>query len=299
MDKVSIIIPSRNESLLSKTVDDIYNKAVGEFEVIVILDGPVLTSFPHKHDNLIVINKPVAEGMRSAINDASDIATGKYLLKLDAHCMTQVGFDEILKDSCDNDWVVIARRYSLDPDLWERKPKIVDYYYLSCPWNNPKHFLMQSCPWFTKTNEKINVTIDDLMAFQGSMWFMTKDHFINRIGKLDTGECGDFAEHHEISMKTWLGGGRVIINKSVWYAHYHNRTNIRGYYLDLGQVYRDHIYSAKYWTENKWSKRIHDFDWLIDKFWPLPVLETSNKMEKYYWPEDWKELYDEALRHSI
>ncbi len=35
-----------------------------------------------------------AKGMRTAINQAVAIAKGKYIMKLDAHCMVDEGIDE-------------------------------------------------------------------------------------------------------------------------------------------------------------------------------------------------------------
>jgi len=80
--------------------------------------------------------------------------------------------------------------------------------------------MMQSCPWISRTDERMDIPIDDLMCFQGSMWFMSRKHW-DWLGGLATDMT--FAEHHEISMKTWLGGGRVVINKNIWYAHREKR----------------------------------------------------------------------------
>ncbi len=44
MTKVSIIIPSKNEKFLGKTIESIINNATGDYEIIVVLDGP--TSYP-------------------------------------------------------------------------------------------------------------------------------------------------------------------------------------------------------------------------------------------------------------
>ena len=54
MSKVSIIIPSRNETyeiqpgvtVLQRMVQDIYEKATGDFEVLVGFDGPPYQDFP-------------------------------------------------------------------------------------------------------------------------------------------------------------------------------------------------------------------------------------------------------------
>lgn len=288
MSKVSIIVPSRNERYLSKTISDIYSKAAGEFEVVVVLDGkteyPISASYP----NLVIIDKSSPVGIRASTNYGVLASSGEYILKVDAHCMFGEGFDEILQQDCEDDWIVVARRYTLNLEEWSRNPRIVDYYYLSCPWTHPKSFMMQSCPWITRTGERENILIDDLMAFQGSLWFMSRKHW-EHLGGLELGE-ETYAEHHELSMKTWLGGGRVVINKNAWYAH--PRTLDKGYHMSLTTTYQDHAHSAHYWTENKWEGRIHDFDWLIDKFWPLPTERNRHRTEKYYWPENWRKYYE-------
>lgn len=286
----SVIIPSRNEAHLNRTLDSIYAKFVGDFEVIVYLDGE--SEFPVNctHPNMSVIESTNPVGVRKAINDAVAFSQGDYILKLDAHCGVGENFDQILHDSCEDNWVMVARRYTLDTNTWKKYSRNVDYYYLSCPWTNRRAFMMQSCPWIGKTGERSNIPIDDLMAFQGSMWFMSRNHW-DWLGGLELGN-EDYAEHHEISMKTWLGGGRVVINKRAWYAH--PRTNSRGYHMSINQVYRDHELSARKWTGNQWGGRIHDFDWLIDKFWPLPMENTRHRIERYYWPEDWKKYYGKA-----
>ena len=118
MSKLSVIVPSRNELFLPQTVKDLLTKALGEIEVIVVLDGywpdPQL---PDK-DNLILPHRGQARGMRNAINSAPSIASGKYLMKCDGHCMFAEGFDEVLKADCDDDWVVIPRRKRLDAENW-------------------------------------------------------------------------------------------------------------------------------------------------------------------------------------
>ena len=116
MAKLSVIIPSRQEQYLSQTVDDIFNKAAGEIEVIVVCDEGLqdLTLRP----GLIVLTKEGKPGMKSAINQALAVATGEYLMKCDAHCMFGEGFDEILKADCEDNWIVIPRRYSLAAETW-------------------------------------------------------------------------------------------------------------------------------------------------------------------------------------
>ena len=299
MTNLSIIIPSRNDLYLSKTVDDIFVKATGDIEVIVVLDGKTTYPLPSPHPKLQYIEKPKPRGMRSAINDASIIAKGKYLLKADSHCMFAEGFDEVLIKDCDDDWVVVPRRHTFSPRSWEVLPHtLVDYHYLSCPWNNTKMFVSVCCPWMSRTVERSNTVLDDTMTFQGSVWMTSADYFRNRLHRLSEEGHGTFAsEPQEIGNKTWLGGGRVVVNKNTWYAHLPPGVASihRGYRLSDINMWQGLIYSAHYWTENKWESRIHDFDLLIDKFWPLPMATTLSRGEKYYWPENWREYYDGTL----
>ena len=55
------------------------------------------------------------------MNEAARIAKGKYIMKLDAHCMLDDGWDEKLKANCEYDWTVIPRMYVLDGEKWEPK----------------------------------------------------------------------------------------------------------------------------------------------------------------------------------
>ena len=285
MAKVSIIIPSRNEPWLAKTVDDIRTKATGDIEVIVILDGPTDYPLPTSWSQFTMIKKPQAEGLKPAINDGARAATGEYLMKCDAHCMFGEGFDEILQDDCENDWVVTARRFTLNPELWKIGARAIDYYYLGCPWTHHGRFLMKHRHWKARARERQDVLIDDQMTIHGSMWFMSLDHFRNRIGDLDTIRYGTFAaEPLEIVMKTWLGGGRVVINKNTWYAHEHLTHRDKDLPISLNAALDKYELAAHDWTENKWKDRVHDFDWLIEKFWRVPN-----------WPSTWRNYYEAGL----
>ena len=283
MGKLSVIIPSRNEQFLSNTIEDIFAKAAGDIEIIAVLDGywpdPPLTD----NSNLILIHRGHPRGMRNAINSAASIAKGEYVMKVDAHCMFAEGFDEVLKTDCDDDWVVIPRRKRLDAENWcprEDGRKPIDYEFLGYPYWKPHHMGMHGTIWGKRTQERMNnpeYDIDDNMAFQGSCWFTTKDHFWNRIEGLQEEGYGTFiGEPQEIGNKTWLGGGRLIINKKTWYAHLHKGKQYgRGYYMNKNETTAGNLYSANYWMRNLWPNRIHDIDWLVEKFWPVPS-----------WPED-------------
>jgi glycosyltransferase involved in cell wall biosynthesis len=282
MSKVSILIPSRNEQFLFQTVEDIFYKAHGDIEVIVVLDGYWPSPLLNEHKNLTLIHRSIDKGMRDGINSAAAIAKGDFLMKLDAHCMLAEGFDEELKKNCEKHWVVVPRRYSLDVDRWDtfsdKAP--VDYHYLAYPWAKPDEVGMHGEVWKQRALDRKDIMVDDEMSSQGSCWFMTKKHFNQVLGGLSEVGYGRFVqEFQEIGLKTWLGhhDGRVVINKNTWYAHLHKGKRFgRGYFIDKREMVRGAVYSAEYWMQNKWEKRVHDIEWLIDKFSPVPT-----------WPENW------------
>lgn len=284
MAKVSVLIPSRNEQFLPHTVDDLIAKAGGEVEIIAVLEGywpdPPLPDY----DNLVLIHNAKARGMRAAINAAASIATGEYLMKCDAHCMFAEGYDLALQADCDGDWLVIPSRYSLDAENWDildTGKARVDYHYLSYP-DSPGKGIHGSV-WNERRRERFNkpeYDIDDEMSFQGSCWFMTKRHYWDFLGGMSEEGYGTFIqEPQEIGLKTWLGGGRVVVNKKTWYAHLHKGKKYgRGYFLSKRECKAGNDYSCDFWFNNRWEGRVHDFEWLIDKFSPVPT-----------WPSDWKE----------
>lgn len=285
-NKVSILIPVCKEQFLNKTINDLLEKAKGDIEIIVSLDG----YWPEEiidNPSVQYIHFSNRRGMRACINAGAAISTGQYLMKIDGHCMVDEGFDEKLKADCEENWVVIPRRYRLDPETWTQtelnKPPI-DYEYLNWPHSNPSEIGLHGNVWNDRTLERMDkpvYLIDDNMSFQGSCWFMTRKHWDWLGGMSEVGYETFVQEAQEIGLKTWLGGGRVVTNKKTWYAHLHKgRKYGRGYFIDKREMRRGRDFSVDYWMNNRWEDRVHDLDWLIEKFSPVPT-----------WPEDrslWK-----------
>ena len=262
MSCVSIVIPSRNEKYLSQTIRDLLTKATGEIEIIAVLDGWWQSLPEYIQDKRVkYLHYSPARGMRNAINKGLAIATGEYIFKIDAHCMVEHGYDEILSKTCGHDWVVVPRRYALDPEKWERtdNPKYpVDYMYLS----DDLHGIV----WKDIDNKRKDVMIDDLMSSQGSAWFMRKAYF-EYLELMDESLYGSFSsEFQEIGLKCWLSGGRVVVNKNTWYAHWHKEEG-RGYSLDKKEGEKASIFLDEWINGNyKWFKQIHPISWLRDQF---------------------------------
>jgi len=281
---ISVVIPARNEQYLQKTILELLEKATGKIEVIAVLEG--YWPPPEQiviHPQVIYIHWSKVRGMRQAINAGVAVAKGEFVMKTDGHCMFSKGFDEALKADCEKNWVVVPTRKRLDPEKWEviedDRPDL-SYEYLAYPedksvWGGKG---IQGKEWRDKNadpklKEKL---IDGIMSAQGSCWFMKRDYF-HWLELMDEENYGEFAkEMQEIGLKCLLSGGRMIVNKKCWYAHWH-KTKGRGYSLNKDQWDKGTAYTNK-WLEGKvWHKQIHSLKWLIDRFNP-PT-----------WPKGWDE----------
>lgn len=294
---VSVIVPSRNERYLIRTLMDLLAKARGEIEILCCLDGywtlagETLPNDPRVH----YLHRGHAVGMRDNINAAVALAKGEWLLKADAHTMWADGYDVTLAAACDRDCVMVPRRYALDPDAWawdESQPNKypIEYHYLSYPFERPDDPTcgLHGTEWRARKRERVGIEIDDEMASQGSAYFLSADHWRRRIGAMDTRLYGPFvSEFQEIGLKTWLGGGAVKVHKGTWYAHlFKGRKHGRGYSLGANQFSQGPAVTA-FWMQDQWTARVRDLRWLIEKFAPVPG-----------WPADLDRVFAEARRRA-
>jgi glycosyltransferase involved in cell wall biosynthesis len=290
MIDLSVIIPDRNgQPYLQKTIDDLLNKAEGDIEIIVVCDG-LWPDPPLKDDpRVLIIHHGTVHnnlGMREGINRGVALSKGKYIMKIDEHCMVDQGFDTKLKADCDEDWVVIPRRKRLEPDSWklqiDGRPDI-DYMYIEYPYLKAfdKTQGLHGAEW--KRPERANILIDDNPTMQGSCYFMPRAYWDRLFPNgLDSENYGTFTqEAQEVSMTAWLTGGRVIVNKNTWYAHFHKGKRGKGYGFSQEQ-YKRHMEGTekgRLYCINKWlytKDYKYDFDWFVnEKFPTMPGWEGN------------------------
>ena len=294
MVALSIIISSRCDTYLQRTVDDLLNKAEGEVEVIVVLDGiwpdPMLkdslrVNIVHQgefHDNL---------GMRAAINAGVRLSRGQYIMKVDEHVMMSPGYDKRLISICEDEWIIVPRRYRLDADKWEiindgRNP--IDYMIIDYPYQRPhdKTCGLHGAEDAERYKTRKDIEVDDLMTMQGSAYFCKKTYWEKLFPDgMDEENYGPFTqEAQEVSMTAWLSGGRVVVDKGCYYCHLHKGSKHgKGYGFSTTQ-YKRHMVSmekGRLYCINKWlytTDYKYDFEWLLKKFWPIKG-----------WTDSWKE----------
>jgi glycosyltransferase involved in cell wall biosynthesis len=262
---ISIIVPHFKEPYLEKTLQGLKDNAEGEIEILAI-EG--------------------SKGMRAAINEGLSKARGEWIIKVDAHCMFGKGYDRILTKDCKENWLMVPRRCPLRPENWTLADNsFIDYHYLTSP-TLPSGWGWGTYPiaWKDRTEEKVDTIIDDIMTMQGSFYFANRKYFMEHVGFLDDSPdtYGSFcSEPLEVGMKYWLNGGEMKVDKNTWYAHLFKSRRYYGLHPGLLSAKKKlhdrkrHEWGAKHWLNNEEPGMLHKFEWLVEKFWPVPG-----------WPED-------------
>ncbi len=304
MPDLSVLIPARNEMFLARTVQDVLENMRGDTEVIVVFDGQwAVPGFElEQHPKVTVIYNAESKGQRGATNQAARLSTAKYIMKLDAHCSLDEGFDVKLMADCQPDWTVIPKMYNLHAFNWvcnhckhetyqgftpEKctkcssavgftrkmvwKPRL---HKMTDAWRFDRDLHFQYWGDYKRRPESKGEIVD-VMCNLGACWFMERKRYWELDG-LDEkhGSWGQMGV--EISCKSWLSGGRQVVNKKTWYAHmFRTQGGDFGfpYPLSGGAVDKARKYSRDLWTNDRWPKAKRPFTWIIEKFAPVPGWE--------------------------
>jgi glycosyltransferase involved in cell wall biosynthesis len=314
---LSVIIPARNEEFLERTISDVLRKARANTEVIAILDGywPVAPGLKVR-ENLTVIHNEESIGQRASVNQGANFSNAEYVMKLDAHCCLDNGFDVKLIETYEPDWIVIPTMYTLHAFDWVcrdcgyseyqgRKPekcpkcgspnlerkffwrrnlqKKTEYMWIdkdlrmryfdgTClrSYGDP-HKIKKMCHHKYRDWAAENIT--DTMTCVGCCFFMSRKRFFELDGMDDKGHGSWGQMGTEVAMKAWLSGGRLVVNKNTWFAHlFRTQGGDFGFpYTISGKAQRAaRKYSNDLWKNNRWKKQVRPFEWVIEKFRPLP-----------------------------
>ena len=219
---LSCIIPSYKDPSIHKTIQSILDNAVGEVEVIAVLDGYWVEIINDPRVKVLHLGRN--RGMRGAINAGVAIAKGEYLMRTDEHCSFAKGFDKAIIDNMEDNWIVTPTRYELDVKRWKR---------MDIPPVNFTKLVIQNVgegrkftamPWKERDEEMKDVMIGETMGMQGSCWFMKKSWWEKVIGELQTEGYGQLIQDStEMIFKTWKAGGKMMLNKLTWHSHRHRK----------------------------------------------------------------------------
>lgn len=304
---LSVLIPARNEMFLSRTVKGLIENKRGKTQIIVGLDGQWADPAIEDHPDVTVFYSPVSLGQRGMTNQLARLSNAKYVMKLDAHCALDEGFDvKMMSKMQDNytmvplmrnlhafDWVCsdlgdtkgCGHRIYQGPTpekcekcggqmkrdiLWKAKdsPKSTAFRF-----DKTMHF--QYWGDFKKRDAgkpELNNGITDTLSIQGSCFMLTRDKYWEL--NICDEEFGSWGQQGvEVACKTWLSGGRVVCNHDTWYAHlFRTQGGDFGFPYPQKQKQIDHAreYSRDLFINDKWPQAKMTFQQLLDKFAPVP-----------------------------
>lgn len=294
---LSILIPARNEMFLARTVQDILEHIEADTEIIVVMDGQWSEPAIEQHDRVNVIKTGSILGQRAAANLACRVAKGKYVMKVDAHCSFDQGFDRkmvegfqqvgddvtmvpIMRNLWAFDWVCSDcdwRKYqgptpaecekckskNVSREMkWigKESPQSVSYCFDSEP-----HFQYfrdyQRTEEFKKDKE---TGFTKTMSLQGSCFMLTRENYWKwDVSDEEAGSWGN--QGIEVACATWFNGGQVLVNHNTWYAHMF-RTQGGDFSFPYHNKNSD-VEKTKQYIKNKyWGQDIYN---LVKKFWPV------------------------------
>jgi hypothetical protein len=303
MSDLTVMIPARNEMFLAKTIENILENIQGDTEIIAVADGYDPGPLP---DDLRVrlIRHEISTGQRASTNEAARASTAKFIMKCDAHCAFDKGFDVKLMADCEYDWTVVPRMYNLHAFDWQcnacgnrtyqgptpticeecKEGKGFERAIVWQPrWNRCSDFMrfdrsLHFQYWGEyKKRPEAQGDICDLLSCIGACWMMHRERYWDIDGMDEThGSWGQMGT--ELACKSWLSGGRMVINKKTWFSHmFRTQGGDFGFPYPMSgrDVDKAREHSRFLWQENRWPKAKYPLQWLINKFAPVPDWETK------------------------
>lgn len=313
---LSILIPSRNEMFLKQTIENILANIEADTEIIAVLDGAWAEPKVNQHEKVNILYLPQSIGQRAATNIACKLSQAHYVMKVDAHCSFDKGFDrkmlEAFKSVGDNTTMVPVMR-----NLWA-----FDWKCYHCGWKKYQGPTPKKCEqcgktdkirrkmlWIGKRNpqstsycfdatphfqyfedwkhrdayekDKKEKGLTETMSLQGSCWMLTRQKYWElNICDEKFGSWG--SQGIEVAVKTWLSEGKVLVNHKTWYAHMF-RTQGKDfsfpYQISAKDQEKAKAYARDLFFNNNWPQQKYPLSWLIKKFWPVKGW-TEQDLEK-------------------
>jgi glycosyltransferase involved in cell wall biosynthesis len=307
--KLSIVIPAAKEEFLARTIQDALENTSEQTEIIATLDGSWADPPVPVNDrvSLIYVNKSV--GMRAATNLAVKLSQARYIAKVDAHVSFDKDWDlKMLKAfevTGDNVTMTSTMR-----NLWAFEWACYHNY---CGWTKYQGPVPEKCEkcgksdkirrrmkWIGKERPQSNsycfdaephfnyfneytkrpeyrealkkTGITETLSLQGSCFMCTREKYWEL--KLSDEGLGNWGNQGiELACKTWLSGGRVLVNHSTWYSHLF-RTQGKGFGFPWEVSGKDCQRTKNNVKDLFWKTGFpgqkYKVSWLIEKFLPVP-----------------------------
>ena len=216
----SVLLTSRNEGInVRNTVDSILqNSSEAEIEIIVIddasTDGSVAFADEGEYRNgpIRVVRNQTRRGLIYNRALAADLACGKYLAFLDAHCSVSPNWLDLMAEELaeiDQQGLVTPTVHKLDTQSWTIDNDSVGYAgctistpFLDFSWTPPREIDGRTCT----------------CTIGGMAWMCTGDWY-RHVGGLDRGMIIWGLENIDIPVRTWAAGGWCLVTQRVRVGH--------------------------------------------------------------------------------
>jgi len=291
---------------LARTIEDILERVQADTEVIVVMDGEWAEPLIPQNDRVNVIKFSKSIGQRASTNLAAKLSKAKYVMKVDAHCSFEQGFDSKMLEAFEKagdkvtmvpimrnlwafDWKCFHcgwKKYQgPTPEkcehcgkadkirkkmIWKGKDNPQSSSYCFDPSPKFQYFNeWKKNPSYIKDKEEKGLT--ETMSLQGSCWMLTRDKYWDlKVCDEKFGSWG--SQGIEVAIKTWLSGGRVLVNHRTWYGHMFRTQGgdfSFPYSISGGDQKKAKDYARDLLFNNKWEKQVRPLSWLVEKFWPV------------------------------
>ena len=303
MDKtLTVVIPARNEIFLAKTIENILENIEGETDIIAVLDGywPDPPVKDHPKVTLLHYTEPV--GQRKGTNQAVRLSNSKYIMKVDAHCAFDKGFDVKMMNLMEDDITMVPMMRNLHAFDWVCKNGHRRYQGQSGVCTECGEPTERDIVWVGKHNPQSTAyrfdrtmhfqywrefgkrqtgDLTETMSIQGSCFMVTREKYWEL--DLCSEEFSSWGQQGvEVACKTWLSGGRILCNRTTWYAHlFRTQGGDFGFPYENpeSKIQANRELSRELFERDGWKKAIHPFSWLLEKFNPP---DWSSKGILYY-----------------
>lgn len=255
---LTVIVPGRNEQFMRHTIEDVLAHMKADTEIVAVCDSywpdpPIVD-----HPMVKIIHTTTAIGQRAATNLGAQVSHAKYIMKLDAHCAVDEGFDVKMLDKMEPDMTMIPAMHRLHvfdwmcecgereyqggkPDkckacggsdftmamVWQPRvqyePTVVWRFDSSLHFQYWRSYTRKpnkdmKNPHWDRFNEQAQTGIVETMSCIGACFLMERERFWE-LGGMDEGH-GSWGQYGvELACKAWLSGGRMVTNTGTWFAH--------------------------------------------------------------------------------
>ena len=309
MTDLSVLIPSRNEQFLRRTIEDVLANIEGDTEIIAVLDGAWADPPLEQNDRVHVIYNHEPVGQRAATNQAARVSAARYLMKLDAHCALGPGFDSILVEQMDGheDWTIVPTMYNLHAFDWLCPNGHRRYQGPSGPCAECGEETEMDVLWQAKRSPETTAMrfdrdlrfqywsgykqrqiedehgVVETMSLLGACWMLTRERYFS-LDICDEAHGSWGQQGTEVACKTWLSGGRLVVSRRTWFAHmFRTQGGDFGFPYDIhgSDIQRARDRSKSLWIGGNWPLAKHNLPWLIERFAPVEGWETSSGIVYY------------------